>query len=320
MSGFAAFLAKLYPGSTVEPLSITNNAVYLVTSAGSRMVAKHVTDSDIPVTYLAETNDRLADHLPTQKIVRVCRREDGDEFDAMFSTYVEGRDLASLLASGTCDIGWSVLADYFCRFLLACRRLPPMYERFGMSKRGAPIFDTHRAYLEYYGKRYWHRVRPFYAGTPVEAAVDAWLDGGLASAVARRPADTAAVPIDANLKNFVVTPDGRIVLLNLPIVGVSTPAHAIGAISVHLRHHDVHDTFVERATALVGTADADLVPQFEIWQTLGLLSFYAVREPHGSRTWRGFASPVALYDDFRHLVETHLLDAVDAVGRCDSER
>jgi hypothetical protein len=305
---FRDFLAAEFPGDEIEQLSGSNNLVYLVRTSTGPIVAKHVVDADIPLSYLAEANRRLADHLPVQQILRVFETARDDPFDAVFAEYVAGVDLADVLtgdAEG--ELPMTELAEYLARFVVACRDLPKMHGSFGMYKRDAPTFAAHVDYVVHYGRRYWGRVRPFYAGTPVADAIDAWLDGGFARAAGRHPAPYSVVPIDANLKNFILTPEGRIVVLNVPIAAVSTPAHAVAAISTHLRNREHHAHFLKEAAARVLADDAEMVPHFEMWLLLGILSFYAVRQPDRQAQWRDWGAPVPLSDDFTGLVGGLLL-------------
>lgn len=300
---FQSFLAAQFPGAEVTDLSGSNNTVYRVRAAsGEDVVVKHVTDSEIPLTYMVEANARLADFLPVQRILRTFEVARGDPFDAVFAEYVEGQDLAALLAADNGGLPVATLVDFLCEFVAACRRLPTMHDGFGMFKRGAPTFGTHPDFMAYYGRRYWARVRPFYSGTPVADAVEEWLVRGLPAAL-RAPAPPTVVAVDANLKNLVVTPDLRIVVLNVPIAALSTSAHAVGAVSVHLRHRDSHDRFLRAVARGPATFAADLIPHFELWTLLGIMSFYAAREPRRHEQWRNWGSPVPLGEDFRGLVE-----------------
>jgi hypothetical protein len=307
MSTFRAFLEAEFPGAAVSELSGSNNLVYRVESAGGVVVAKHVTDTDIPLAWLARANAALADRVPVQRILRVCETARGDEFDAVFGGYVEGRNLAEALVDGEGLPPTGELVEALCAFALACRELPRMHDGFGMYKREAPRLDGHMPFVEHYARRYWGRVRPHYEGTRVGAAVDDWIDGGFAAVAARHPAPFTTVAIDANLKNFIVTPDRRVVVLNVPIAALSTPAQAVGAISAHLRHREPYRPFREAAAARVCPDDAELVPHFELWALLGIMSFYAVREPEHKDRWRNWGSPVTLDEDFHALVEGHLL-------------
>ncbi len=301
MSTFRAFLESQYPGAWITGLSESNNAVYLVRSQGEVVVAKHVTDTDIPLGYLAESSARLGELVPVQRIHRVYETERGDPFDAVLAEYVEGTDLATVLGRGEPELPPAELAAFLGEFVVACRQVPRMHDGFGLYKRDAPVIDTHPEFVAHYARRYWGRARPFYEGTPVGDAVQEWLDGGLVEALRAHPAPYDVVPVDANLKNFVVTPDGRIVVLNVPIAGVSTPAQAVAAISAHLRHHKVHEVFLESVEHGICKDDFALVPHFELWALLGILSFYAVREPDRRGEWRDWGSPALLDEDFTAL-------------------
>lgn len=308
MSGFEAHLAAQYPHARVTQLSASNNSVFLVDDGDRKIVAKHVTDTDIPLSYLAESNAALAGAVPVQRVLRVLDRAQGDPFDGVLAEYVPGTDLATLLVRGEQAVPDTELADHLARFLLACRSLPRMHDGYGAYKRSAPKLAGHTEFVQSYAARYWGRVRPVYQGTEIGEAVDSWVGHGLAEALRRNPAPHTVVPIDANLKNFIVTPDRRVVTLNVPIAAVSTPAHAVGAVSAHLRHRPLHGTFLDRVLAEQCADDAEMVPHFELWALLGVLSFYAVRHPDERGTWRDWGSPVLLDEDFRDLVGSLLLE------------
>jgi Phosphotransferase enzyme family len=307
MSEFRTFLDETFDGAQIKELSGSNNTVYLVRTGAGEVVAKHVTDTDIPLTYLAAASARLAGHIPVQRILRVYETERGDPFDAVIAEYVEGHDLATVLSGAAGVAPPADLAGYFCRFLAACRELPRMHDGFGLYKRGAAAIPTHPEFVRYYANRYWSRVRPFYAGTPVVAAVDDWIATGFEAAAGRVADAYPVVPVDANLKNFILTPDGRVVLLNVPIAARSLPAHAVAAVSIHLRNRPYHEEFLRAAGTGPDAVALDLVPHFEMWTMLGILSFHAVRDPRRPREWRNWGAPAPLYEDFRGLVARHLL-------------
>jgi len=304
---FTAFLEREYPGSAITKLSESNNSVFLVSSATGALVAKHVTDSDISLDYLLTANACLADHLPVQKILRIYQQEQGDPFDGVLAEYVPGTDLATVLTHDQAAVPAAELAGYLVSFLAACRELPRMHEGFGLYKRTAPVIATYQEFLEHYARRYWGRARPFYAGTAIGEAVEEWIEQGLASAVAQHPTPLTVVPIDANLKNFILTQDRGIVALNVPIAARSTPAHAVAAVSVHLRNRPLRESFLQAAASSSCPDDFAMVEHFELWTLIGILSFYAVREPDRRGEWRDWGSPVPLDDDFRALVRSLLL-------------
>jgi hypothetical protein len=308
MSDFREYLTQQYPDGAVVELSGSNNLVYLVTTTAGRIVAKHVIDVDIPLPYLAEASGRLARSIPVQRITRILDTGRGDPFDAVFAEYVAGDNLADVLQDPDRAPADADLADYLCRYLLACRDMPRMRDGFGLSKRSTVVDDSHAAFVTRHAGRYWGRVRPYFQGTAVGDAVDEWLAVGLELALATHPVGYTVVPIDANLRNFVVPTDGGpIVALNVPIVAYSTPAHAVAAVAVHLRHRPLYRTFLTAAARTVCPDDAAMVAHFELWQLLGVLSFYAVREPEQPERWRNWGSPVPLCRDFTDLVHALLL-------------
>ena len=181
--------------------------------------------------------------------------------------------------------------------------VPPLRPGFGLYKRKAQTFATHREFIEDYARRYWNRSRPFFDDR-VQRAVDQWIDGGLAAATVEDQA-FGVVAIDANLKNFIVTANGSLVVLNVLIAGLSSTAHAVGALSVNLRHHPERDLFFNEVARRLPEVRLDLVPHFELWNMLGILSFYADRHPDRPESWRNFGSPRPLRDDFVDHLERH---------------
>lgn len=310
MTSFVAHLRAQYPDASLTRLSDSNNDVYLVRQGESCTIAKQVTDSDIPLLYHAEANEALADALDVQRIRRVCLLERGDPFDAVFADYVEGVDLATALPSGQAPVEPQALVDFLRRFVLTCRRLPRLRPGFTMYKRDAPTFAEHADFVVHYASRYWSRVRPSYQGGHVAAAVDDWLSGGLAEALNRHPASFDVVAIDANLKNFVVANDGSLTVLNVPIAALSTPAQAVGAVGVHLRGSALHDRWLEVARAELCPDDHQLVPHFELFSVLGIMSFHAVRDPGRHAEWRNWGSDVPLDVSLRDLVDNHVSQSV----------
>lgn len=308
MSDFREYVTRCYPGADVVALSESNNMVYRVDAPGGSIVAKHVLDADIPIAWLAGANAALAATVPVQQILRVLDTACGDPYDAVFAEYVEGDNLADVLHDDGQRVTDAELADYLCRFVVACRDMPQLRDGYGLFKRSAVVDDDHAGFVVRHVRRYWQRVRPHLDATPVRDVVDDWVTHGLAAALSQAGGVRHhVIAIDANLRNFVVTPDGRIVVLNVPIAARSTSAHAVAAVAVHLRHRSVHDVFTAAASRSVCRDDADLVPHFELWHLLGVLSFYAVRDPEHRAQWRNWGSPVPLLEDLDGLVRALLL-------------
>ena len=57
----------------------------------------------------------------------------------------------------------------------------PLHPGFGLYKRKASTFATHREFIEHYARRYWNRSRSFFDDR-VQRTVDQWIDDGLAAA------------------------------------------------------------------------------------------------------------------------------------------
>ena len=303
-SSFEAFVAERFPQSQVVPLSGTNNDVYLVTDGDGSVVVKLVTDGDIPLKYLVEVNQVVARRLPTQAVREIHAACDAEPFDVVVAEYIDGVDLAAVLGGdAACSFDRAAIASFLVDFLEVMLDVPPLRPGFGLYKRKAQTFATHREFIEHYARRYWNRSRSFFDDR-VQRTVDRWIDGGFAAATADDQA-FGVVAIDANLKNFIVTTDGSLVVLNVPIAGLSSTAHAVGALSVNLRHHPERDLFFNKVARRIPEVRLDLVPHFELWNMLGLLSFYADRHPNRPESWRNFGSSRPLRDDFEAHLEQH---------------
>ena len=303
-SSFEAFVAERFPQSQVVPLSGTNNDVYLVTSDEGSVVVKLVTDGDIPLDYLAEVNQLVARRLPTQAVREIHEACDAEPFDVVVAEYIDGENLAAVLGGDAAhSFDRAAISSFLVDFLEVMLDVPPLHPGFGLYKRKAQTFATHREFIEHYARRYWNRSRSFFEDR-VQRTVDQWIDGGFAAATVDDQA-FGVVAIDANLKNFIVTTSGSLAVLNVPIAGLSSTAHAVGALSVHLRHHPERDLFFKEVARRLPEVRLDLVPHFELWNMLGILSFYADRHPDRPESWRNFGSPRPLRDDFVAHLEQH---------------
>ena len=303
-SSFEAFVAQRFPQSRMVPLSATNNDVYRVTNDDGSVVVKLVTDGDIPLEYLVEVNRVMARRLPTQTVREIHETCSDEPVDVVVADYIDGVDLAAVLGgAATCPSDRAATASFLVDFLDAMLEVPPLRPGFGLYKRKAQTFATHSEFIEHYARRYWNRSRSFFDDR-VQRTVDQWIDGGFAAATIDDQL-FGVTAIDANLKNFIVTANGSLVVLNVPIVGLSSIAHAVGAISVNLRHHPERDLFLSEVARRRPEVRLDLVPHFELWNMLGVLSFYADRHPDRPQAWRNFGSPRPLRDDFMTHLDQH---------------
>ncbi|HEX9964819.1 MAG TPA: hypothetical protein VGB04_07530 [Allosphingosinicella sp.] len=298
---FAEFIQQTFPNAIVTPLSSTNNEIYKVEDKGSTLTAKRMVDTDVPISYFARCSEILEQALPIPRIERIFFEADGAPFDSIVSEYIEGHDLAAILSEGgALRIPDDRLVEFFARYLAASRRLPPMFEGFGLYKQDGPRYSSHQEFLRAYADKYWRRVRPFVDGEAGER-VDHWVTHGLRAA-SLAPEGFAPIVVDSNLRNFIVTNEGELALLNVPIVGRSTRAHAVAAVAAHLRPFAVREAFLDRLTEGWSLEERSAVAHLEAWTLLGILSFYAVRAPERPSEWRNWGATRSLRDDFLELV------------------
>jgi hypothetical protein len=298
---FAEFVQLTFPDATITPLSSTNNEICKVEDKGATLSAKRMVDADVPIPYFVQCSETLGRLLPVPRIERIFREVDGAAFDCIVSRFVDGHDLAAVL-SGTAPlrIANGKLVDFLTRYLGAGQSLSPMFEGFGLYKRDAPRFSDHLDFLRTYADKYWRRVRPFIDGQAARQ-VDHWIAQGISGASVA-PEGFQPIVVDSNLRNFIVTNEGELVLLNVPIVGWSSRAHAVAAIAAHLRPFAVRKVFLEHVTQGWAREECAAIAHLEAWTLLGILSFYAVRAPAQPDDWRNWGATRSLRDDFIELI------------------
>jgi len=299
---FAEFVQLTFPGAVITPLSSTNNEIYKVESEGAVLSAKRMVDADVPISYFARCSEILGASLPVPKVERIFRTADGAAFDCIVTEFVDGQDLAATL-SGTepLHIPDEKLLGFLADYLAASAGLPPMFAGFGLYKQDGPRFPSHMDFLRAYAEKYWRRVRPFVDGA-AQRRVDRWIASGIGAA-SLAPQGFQPIVVDSNLRNFIVTGAGELVLLNVPIVGRSTRAHAVAAIAAHLRPFSVRRPFLDRSTRGWTGEERAAIAHLEAWTLLGILSFYAVREPERPAEWRNWGAVRSLRDDFLELID-----------------
>lgn len=298
---FAEFVQLTFPDATITPLSSTNNEILRVEDKGSILSAKRMVDADVPIPYFVQSSEILGRLLAVPRIERIFREAEGDAFDCIVSQFVDGHDLAAALSeTGSPRIADEKLVDFLTGYLDACRNLPPMFAGFGLYKRDAPRFSDHLDFLRTYARKYWQRVRPFIDGATARL-VDDWVDHGLRGASVA-PDGFQPIAVDSNLRNFIVTGGGELVLLNVPIVGCSSRAHAVAAVAAHLRPFEVRKAFLDHVTQAWNREERAAIAHLEAWTLLGILSFYAVRAPDRPADWRNWGATRSLRDDFIELI------------------
>jgi hypothetical protein len=301
LSEFTNYLRDRYPDARITPLSSTNNQIYTVEQSGSVLSAKLVTDTDIPLSYFAACSVALGQRILVPAVVDILQVSHGAPFDAIIADYVHGRDLSSSLSDPLSNAAdGAAIVDFMLRYIDAVAGVKPLFAGFGLFKNSAQPFADHHSFLLSFARKYFGRVAPFMT-VPDRLMVDQWLEKGLAAA-SEAPMGYQCVGIDSNLRNFVITADHSLALLNVPIVGWSTRAHAVAAISAHLRPFPIRAEFLARATDQWSGAERAAVDHLEAWTLLGILSFYAVRAPDDPASWRNWGAERNLKDDFIDII------------------
>ena len=297
---FRGFLEQVYPAARYELLSEGNNRVFKVFADDQILVAKEMVDAGIPVDYTNTVSRIISKRVLVPEVTRVFRKSDGAPFDCVISRYVSGVSLADVVDRGEKMPSNDVLSEFLIEYIDACSALPRYLPGFGLYKVGAVGFKSHREFLQSYASRYWERSRRFVADRSVRLQVDKWIKGGLGPARAGSAYRTVA--IDANLRNFIVRPGGTLAVTNVPIVGWSSRAHAVAAVSVHYRNHPFRAAFLSAATRGFRSDELAAVEHLEAWHLLGVMSFYAGRGSGDPRRWRNWGAPAPLIRDFSELL------------------
>lgn len=296
---FSCFLDEALPGGTRNVISMGNNVVVRSISPAGDFVAKKIVDTDIPADYLIRINSEMSRFLEVQKT--------RSSFNALGSVYVisdfiPGVNLSSYLEQARTDEELDSVGDYLTTFCEASRFLTPFTNGFALFKNGAPTFETHLEFLQFYAKKYWGRVRDTLPNERLRQWLEHWVEVQIGEATLDDQYRT--VSIDSNMRNFMFQADGGITLLNIPIVGFSTQSHAVAALSVHLRNTALHRLFLSKVETSLSPAARRAVIHLELWNILGIMSFYAARDPGGVANWRNWGSSVPLLQDIENVAQS----------------
>jgi len=296
---FERYIASRYPDARISPLSQSNNLVLLVDSGQSRRVAKLVHDSDIPIHYLRTCNEVLHRFLPTQRIMQAGLITEGAPFDYLIAEYIEGVDLVT--AASRSQLPQHQLAAFLEELRKACSYIAPLSNGFGLFRRQSSFFADHATFIREHAQKYWGRVRQYITDESTRRWLDSWVEIDPPDRISP-PGAGSVVPVDANLKNYIVGVDSRLWALNVPILGCSSVAHGIAAISAHLRHSGAYRDFLSLALNAQSGTDEMAVRHYELWTLIGIASFWSRRDPQQPQSWRNWGSPTPLLEDIHDLV------------------
>ena len=299
---FKQFILEMYPGAKLSLISTSNSYVIKVTGCGTPKVAKLVLDEGIPTEYFETTSHKISQNIKTQKIIKVIPVNADRKSCCIIAEYVDGNNLSSVLEEKQVELNSTIIAEYLIEFIKACSNLPPYFDGFGLYKTNRLQFDSYRDFILFYANQYWSRVRPFILESDKVEAIDDWIKIKLFEALKNFRGNFCVAAIDANLKNFLISDKNKITLLNVPIIGKTSKAHAIGAISAHLRNTKIYDNFINVAKNDLIEKEIALLPHFEAWTLLGILSFYAKRKPERIYTCKNWGAPVSLFRDFLSII------------------
>lgn len=296
-----SLVVESFPEAEIALLSESNNKVWkVVLPTKEILVFKQISDIDIPVDYMIDVGNSLSHRGVCSVPAKIIYRDQHQT--AIVMPFVDGQPVNEWLSSVDDSHSIELFARFMSEFLIHCRDLPRLRSGYGLYKKDAPFFDSPHEFISFYANKYWARVRPK-LDPKIRAVsfIDRWLSGGLRGVAAGTEGVT--VSIDSNLKNFLRLQDGSFCSLNVPIVGFSTRAHALGAASFHLRYTPCWPRFWQQSSAELPEAEAVAALQLELWQVLGVMSFYSGRVSTPPEAWSNWGSAVTLLHHLNDLVD-----------------
>jgi hypothetical protein len=271
-----AFVGSLFPGAKITCVSRSNNIAYVVETGGEVVTVKVMTDPDIPTDYLLEVNQAIARTCRTPLVHSVHRKAAGAAYDCVVLEYIEGENVAAILENSPALLHAPAFVEALSNVIEALAELRPHAAGYGLYKSDGRMFEQHADFISFYVDRYVGRVLPAVSKALAER-IGRWRDGVVSFAGGPQES-SRVVPVDMNLRNFIQTSSGDIVVLNVPIVARSRAEHAFGACSAHLAGTALRDELIATATRrMTCSIEARAIAHYELFTLLGILSFYAKR-------------------------------------------
>ncbi len=294
------YISSLWKGSSLSLLSDTNNYVYRVEIGRHICVVKVIVDNDIPTNYLVNYMLQLRKHMRVPEVydVRYLREELG--IDLIVMEYIKGESLANVVHIDDNVLHMNI-TDSFINCLEIFKHIDPPSKSIGLFKVNSPSFESISMFNEFYLLKYWRKCKQFISETSFINTIENWLSHTSALIEEFDALPSQFSPVDLNLKNFLIN-GKQIVLLNIPILGNTHPAHGMGAAAAQLRHSKAGILLREYFSHKYPHINQYIINYFEIWMLIGILAFYAGKQPNALKLAKNWGSPVSLMEDIGRLV------------------
>ncbi len=262
----------------VELLSSSNNIVVRASGDGEDLVLKALVDTDVDLDIWNMFAPRISDNVltvPTLESRVIHGEDDSSDLPVLISKYVDWPNLVDWLSKNSFATIERSYVDICARVIELGMTLAPPREGFGPFKRNLPMYPSPQAYYAGQIKKFAARI----ADTGVDQPLD-WRAFGvrMTEVFDRYLADEATfgiMPVDLNFKNFLVTDNNELVLLNIPIFIHGPLGHGLASAVLQARGQAGHEQVAEELVARFPGVRYETLALFECYNLLGVIAFYA---------------------------------------------
>jgi hypothetical protein len=228
----------------VQPLSFSNNPVWLVRAGGSRYVAKHMRDTSSDAILEQRLLTALAGSSLFRPITAVHPLSGREAF--VLAPYLEGRSLDRALADGCCTPDHAERwAEEWAAVMAALASIP-------VRGYGRSPLDLQASWTTWSGFLHAYLAEQREKGPQLAAerhAQVAALLAAVADELDRAVPAPVLIPGDSNNRNFLVRHDGSLTCMNLPVMWQGDFAKPYGEAMVHGDQTLLAERVRERAAA-----------------------------------------------------------------------
>lgn len=282
----ADFAERLFGACSSTLVSATNNSVWRIDTANRSLALKLIRDDGIDLKAALAFEECASVHrVRTPRTLLLDETRHMLPQRMLLQEFQSGESLADVFRERP-----ALLKEFLplsTRMIDACAQMDAP-GGFGYLKndraRHASVADFYRSTID----RYVERVASVsYFDADSLRAVAALLANRLLRACENHP-ETVVVPVDVNLRNFLVHDEG-IVVLNVPLFAVTSRLHGFSSFVFQLRAIGAHESAVQyyRASGATNASEAEIAA-FEALAVLGVLSFCSkggARALHEATAW-----------------------------------
>jgi hypothetical protein len=273
--------------------------VYLATLGDAdTVVIKIIVDQDIDPVFVSVCNDLFAKHLNVAATISVDTSRDHCPYDVFVQSYVQGQTAADLVSGLSAESSVALtLVEFIITLQRAAQSVTPPGTGFGLFKKTRPLHATYSSFVRAYIDRYGGRLRATCPDHPVIRDCVHLLTLNIPRVVESVRTYTVT-PFDMNLRNVVISAEGRPVLLNVPILAYTDCRLGTGAVAAHLTGTPLDGIYSRRlkcqASALF--VDGPVLAFYVAFTLIGVLAFYCASGASGVLNARAWGSESRLLD------------------------